>query len=111
MARRTKYNRVDITAEKRANIGHEEGFADIADEIGAYQFSAILDNATCPTCNALDSTYFKTGSPQLEELRPPLHSGCRCILVAVLKEEVTQFPVKYANFSPEQVASFLRNKI
>jgi len=93
------------------NVCRGESFADIADQIGAYQFSAIQDKETCLTCKALDGAYFETNSPLLEELWPPLHKGCRCILVAVLKEELQNFPVKYTHFSPEQITNFLKNKI
>ena len=93
------------------NLGREEGFADIANQIGAYQWSAILDDRTCRICESLDGTYFEPGDPALAELKPPIHISCRCILVAILKEELQNFPVKFTFFDSGQIDKFLINKI
>jgi len=65
----------------------------------------------CNICEGLDGTYFEPGDPALAELKPPIHPNCRCILVAVLKEELVNFPVKYSFFDDEQVGKFLINKV
>ena len=100
-----------LNVAEAINIGRSEGFADIADQIGAYQWSAILDDKTCSMCESLDGTYFEPGDLVLAELKPPIHPNCRCILVAVLKEELANFPVKFNFFDQDQVDAFLINKI
>ena len=100
-----------INIADAVNVGREEGFADIADQIKAYQWSAILDKVTCPRCRELDGAYFEADSPLVDLLRPPIHPACRCIYVAVLKEEQTPFVINFANFSPRQVQNFLVGKV
>lgn len=100
-----------LNVAEAVNLGRENGFEDIADEIGAYQWSAILDDRTCPICESLDGTYFEPGDPALAELKPPLHSSCRCMLFAVLKEELANFPVKFTFLDDSQVTRLLINKI
>jgi len=100
-----------LNISEAINLGREEGFNDIKNQIGAYQWSAILDSRTCPICKSLDGTYFEPGDPALAELKPPIHLHCRCILVAVLKEELANFPVKFTFFNRSQVAKLLVNKI
>lgn len=100
-----------LNVAEAVNMGREEGFDDIKDEIGGYQWSAILDDRTCDICLSLDGTYFEPGDPALAELKPPIHPNCRCILVAVLKEELTKFPVKFTFFDQGQVDRLLINKI
>lgn len=100
-----------LNISEAVNLGREEGFDDIANEIGAYQWSAILDDRTCDLCESLDGTYFEPGDPALAELKPPIHPNCRCILVAVLKEELQKFPVKFTFLNNDQVSRLLINKI
>ena len=100
-----------INVAEAVNLGREEGFGDIANQIGAYQWSAILDSRTCPICESLDGTYFEPGDPALAELKPPIHPNCRCILVAVLREELENFPVKFSFFDDGQIDKFLINKV
>ncbi len=100
-----------LNVAEAVNMGREEGFDDIADEIGAFFWSAILDSKTCDICESLDGHYFEPGDPALNELKPPIHPNCRCILVAVLKDALANKPVKFTFFDPEQIANFLVNKI
>ena len=93
------------------NLGRDEGFEDIKSQIGAYQWSAILDRRTCSICRSLDGTYFETGDPALAELKPPIHLHCRCIIVGVLKEELKNFPVKFTFLNQDQVDRLSINKI
>lgn len=99
-----------INVAEAVNIGRESGFLDIIDQIGAWQWSAILDEKTCPICEELDGKYFEKGDPQWDTLKPPIHPGCRCIAVAVLNEELTNFPVKYTYYSPSQISNLVINK-
>ena len=102
---------VSITSTAEAvNAGRESGFREIIDIVGAFQWSAILDEKTCPNCRELDGKYFEPDDPQLQIIKPPLHPNCRCILVAVLKEEVKAFPVKVAYLTPQQVSAFTVSK-
>lgn len=100
-----------INIAEAVNMGRTEGFEDIESQIGGYQWSAILDKKTCRICEALDGTYFEPGDPALARMKPPIHPYCRCILVAVLKEELKNFPVKFVFFSPSQADTFLVNKM
>lgn len=99
-----------IVVAEAVNEGRESGFADIQDQISLYQFSAILDERTCPNCEELDGQYFEADDPQLGPLTPPLHPGCRCIWVAVLKEETNNFPVQISYLTPQQISDFTVNK-
>ena len=100
-----------ISIAEAVNMGRESGFLDIIDQIGAFQWSAILDEKTCPRCESLDGKYFEVGDPQLDLIKPPLHPNCRCILVGVLKEELTNFPVTATYLTPQQVNMLTISKL
>lgn len=57
------------------------------DLIYAYQYSAILDDVTCPTCYALDQYVVAKDDPDYRNLMPPQHFNCRCIWVEIMKTE------------------------
>jgi len=99
-----------INVAEAVNEGRESGFQDIRDQIGAYQWSAILDERTCKVCEELDGKYFEPDDPSLRDIRPPLHPACRCILVAVLKEELKSYPVTYSYLTNQQVFDFTAYK-
>lgn len=99
-----------INIAEAVNGGRAAGFDDIADQIGAYQWSAILDEKTCDICAELDGKYFESGDLNLNTLKPPIHPACRCILVAVLKEELVNFAVKFFNPTADQVFDFSLGK-
>lgn len=73
------------------NSVRQDRFNENRDDIAGYQWSAILDAATCPRCEELDGTIFRPDDPALAELGPQLHGNCRCILVVVMKEEADQY--------------------
>jgi len=100
-----------INVAEAVNEGRESGFKDIRDQIGAFQWSAILDERTCPICEELDGKYFEPDDPTLDEIRPPIHPACRCILVAVLKEELVSYPVTYSYLTNQQVFDFTAHKL
>lgn len=58
-----------------------------SDKIYAYQYSAILDHATCNTCEALDGDVVDKSDPAYRRLMPPQHFNCRCIWVEILNDE------------------------
>ena len=61
--------------------------------IYAYQYSAILDAKTCPTCLALDGKVVATNDPAYKQLMPPQHFNCRCIWVEILTDELDPPPI------------------
>ena len=75
------------------NSGRMSLFNQIADPYGespggiiGYQFSAILDDATTDLCaNDYDGRFFHVDDPNLPE--PPLHYGCRSVLLPVFTGE------------------------
>ena len=54
------------------------------------QYSAILDETTCPLCEELDEQIFEVGSPEFDEYTPRIHNNCRCIWVYINAEEERQ---------------------
>lgn len=92
------------------NEGRANAYSELSDEIGAYQWSAILDKRTCPICNELDGMYFSSLEPYLDVMQPPLHMSCRCILVGVLKEELERYAVRIQRMRYGDVKKWTRNK-
>lgn len=81
------------------NRGRGDVFAANRDQIAVYQYSAILDNKVCPTCRDLDGTTMDYATYANFAWKPPIHIFCRCILVAVYKDQ-TEIPATTA--VPEQ---------
>lgn len=46
-----------------------------------YQFLCGLDDRTCPVCRALDGQVFQTKDARPGYNFPPMHEGCRCMVV------------------------------
>ena len=92
------------------NLGRWDAYYDIKDQIGAFQWSAILDHRTCPICLELDRKYFSPDDPLLDYIKPPIHGGCRCILVGVLKEELENYPVHITRISLADMRRWTVNK-
>lgn len=58
------------------------------DNIYGYQWSAILDKDTCNYCRSMDGKVISATDKRFHEYQPGrVHSGCRCIWVAILKDE------------------------
>lgn len=70
------------------NRGRKDVFESFKDEIYGYQYSAILDTRTCPTCGKLDGKVLTQAEYDRTTYDPPIHSGCRCIWVAIMKDEL-----------------------
>lgn len=92
---------IGLTALAAVSIGINSGRKDVFDsykqDIYAYQYSALLDNRTCPTCEELDGKVLDEAAYLNTEYDPPIHLGCRCIWVAILQDEldpptITGFP-------------------
>ncbi|MFA4871313.1 MAG: hypothetical protein WC623_24150 [Pedobacter sp.] len=72
----------NIAREESMKQGAEQGAA-VVREI----YSALLDEATCPLCEDLDQQVFDEGDPRANDFTPPLHAGCRCLMVYVTEQE------------------------
>jgi hypothetical protein len=66
----------------------DAGFAEYADEIDHYIYSALLDVNTCKACAAADG--MEGSADELPAVPNPDcdgGDGCRCVRVAVFKDE------------------------
>uniref|UniRef100_A0A6M3KYS7 Putative capsid morphogenesis protein n=1 Tax=viral metagenome TaxID=1070528 RepID=A0A6M3KYS7_9ZZZZ len=78
-----------------ANRANERVFQENRDVIEGVEWSAVLDDRTCPICGPLDGTkyYFEPGERAgfddipagVSGNRPPRHARCRCELLAITK--------------------------
>ncbi len=102
--------KVGVNVAEGINKKCEESFEDIKNQIGAFMYSAILDERTCSICKGLDGTYYEPNDLRLEEIKPPLHVGCRCVFVAVLKEETDRYPVKFTYLTAAEVEKYIKDK-
>jgi len=75
------------------NKGRKDVFEDSSNDISEYQYSAILDTKTCPICDDLDGSVVDEAEYKRTEFDPPIHHHCRCIWVAILKDELDQPPI------------------
>ena len=55
-------------------------------QIKGAQWSALDDS--CPLCKFLDGKTISVDHPEFLHLRPPLHDGCRCVLIYIGESEV-----------------------
>lgn len=70
------------------NNGRKYTFDAFKDEIYGYQWSAILDAATCNYCMSMDGRVIGVEDKAFADYHPgKVHFNCRCIWVAILKEE------------------------
>ena len=77
-----------LVTTSQINNGRMYTFENNKDVIYGYQWSAILDTHTCNYCMSMDGKVIGTGDKAFKEYRPgAVHFGCRCIWVAILKEE------------------------
>lgn len=51
--------------------------------VGAYQYSAVLDDRTSDICNGLHGKVFKSGTEPV----PPMHFNCRSVLIPITNYE------------------------
>ena len=93
------------------NMGREETFKDIDNEIGYYSWSAILDRKTCSRCEWLDGRNFTKETIAFSGIKAPIHLHCRCILFAVLKEETHTKPVVFTELSTDMIRKLTANKL
>ena len=75
------------------NEGRKYTFDAFKDEFYGYQWSSILDRHTCNYCTSMDGRVIGTEDKAFSEYKPgEVHFGCRCIWVAIMKEEVSPPP-------------------
>jgi len=73
------------------NKARDDVFGIHASEIAVYQYSAILDDRVCPICEALDGTVLDDNGYRNTRFVPPIHFYCRCIWIAIKKDQ-TEIP-------------------
>ncbi len=80
----------DVQLERFARTKHTEvmnnarvDFFNESGVVAAYQYSAVLDNATSDICSGLDGKIFESG----DEPIPPMHFNCRSVLIPITKYE------------------------
>ena len=71
------------------NQGRLAGFQDpdVKDIIGAYEYSAVMDDRTTPFCESYDGRIYAADDPIWSSITPPNHFGCRSILVPITNDE------------------------
>ena len=81
-----------VTSEE-INNGRRYTFESSKDDIYGYQWSAILDGATCNYCKSMDGRVIGTEDKAFSNYKPgAVHFNCRCIWVAIMKEEESPPP-------------------
>lgn len=84
---------IDAVASKGANegfaSGRSDGFEQYADEIGSYEYSAVLDANTCDQCSGADGETGETEDDITPVPNPDCDGGdkCRCVHIAVFAAE------------------------
>lgn len=90
-------NDITLTATTIAATGVNKGRKDVfevyREQIYAYQYSAILDGKTCPTCEALDGKVVSQQEYDRTTYDPPIHFYCRCLWVEILADEIDPPPI------------------
>jgi SPP1 gp7 family putative phage head morphogenesis protein len=86
-----------IIVSQAINRARDDVFTTMKEDISVYQYSAILDNKTCDLCEPLDGTVVDESEYSSTAYEPPLHEWCRCIWIAIKKDQtdipdVTGFP-------------------
>lgn len=79
-----------VIVAKAINIGRDDVFKSNDSKISSYQYSAIMDDVTCPTCEDLDGSVVSPTEYRSTTWTPPIHFNCRCIWVEILKDEEDQ---------------------
>lgn len=79
-----------ISIASAINSGRDDVFQKNTKIITKYQYSAILDETTCPICEDLDGNVVDEAEYRSTDWLPPIHANCRCIWVAISEEEEDQ---------------------
>jgi SPP1 gp7 family putative phage head morphogenesis protein len=79
-----------IVVSQAVNRGRQDVFENYGAKISVYQYSAILDDRTCPICEDLDGTVVDYAAYRASKWEPPIHRNCRCLWVGVGSEQTEQ---------------------
>jgi SPP1 gp7 family putative phage head morphogenesis protein len=78
----------NLIISENLNEGRKYAFDTYKENVYAYQWSAILDGGTCNYCQSMDGRTISATDQRYEEYQPGrVHFNCRCIWVAILKDE------------------------
>ncbi len=95
----------DFYNTARLNTFTEKPLSQIVE---AYEYQAIIDDATTPFCREHDGQVIKSGDGAVAQINPPNHFNCRSVLVPILigdKDDPDSF---YSNY-PENTEPFGTN--
>jgi SPP1 gp7 family putative phage head morphogenesis protein len=80
----------NLVIAENINAGRKFVFDKYFDDIYAYQWSALLDGGTCNYCRSMDGKTISAADKSFSSYQPGrVHFGCRCIWVAVLKDDAS----------------------
>jgi len=83
-----------LTTSSEINKGRIYTFNKFSESIYAYQWSAILDGATCNYCSSMDGRTIGVRAKEFSTYKPgAVHFHCRCIWVAIMMEEANPPPI------------------
>jgi SPP1 gp7 family putative phage head morphogenesis protein len=71
----------NVSVGEALNIGRGSEARDKG--VQGAQWSALLDDKTCPLCASLDGKTISIDNPDFDVFRPPLHFHCRCFLIYI----------------------------
>jgi phage gp29-like protein len=80
-----------IVVSQAINRARDDVFSTAEEDIAVYQYSAILDSNTCELCESLDGTVVDGVEYAATPYQPPEHQYCRCIWIAIKKDQ-TEIP-------------------
>jgi len=78
-------NLVSTNISKAFNEARAQQYEKLSDEIIAYEYSAILDQATSPICRSLNGKIFEPS--EMRYYNPPNHYRCRSLLMPIFRSE------------------------
>jgi len=76
-----------IAVAQAINRSRDDVFETAKEDIEVYQYSAILDDVTCELCEAMDGTVVEHEEYKASPYQPPEHGFCRCIWIAIKKDQ------------------------
>ena len=83
-----------LTTSSEINKGRIYTFNKFNNDIYGYQWSAILDKRTCNYCSSMDGRTIGVRAKEFSDYKPgAVHFGCRCIWVAIMREEENPPPI------------------
>lgn len=91
-AKETAERELKATASAQVGNAINDGRQAAADKAGVKlaQYSAILDDVTCPLCRWMDGSVIETANPDYNIFSPQVHRFCRCVWVYIRPEETPQ---------------------